>query len=402
MAAIPDALIDTVSLCGPPDVIRERLAVYRDAGVGTLGVTPTAVHRSRAPRAAAAARRARRLTHRDGVRCRHCSRRATEADAARRLRRPRSRVPDDRARARARRTRTRRHGADVAALAGDDRVRGIDFAPAPEYRCSPQDPSRSTSTRRSCTPRATRGHWCASCDPTSSSPTSSPSPPRSPPSSTARRCATLIPHVYPHGAPESPIYSLGARMPRTALGRSFWRQRSAGVGPGLERGRRELNDTRAQLGLAPLGYVHNGISRELALVGDVPPARVSRAPGLRTSHVVGPLMWEPPASEVELPPPGDAPLVLSPPPPRRTPSTRCCGPRCAGSPTRRCVCSPHTTGDCRRARCRCPTTRASSSGSPTRARCRSATSSSATRATGRSCVRCPRAVPSLRARPSAT
>ena len=42
MAAIPDALIDTVSLCGPPDVIRERLAVYRDAGVGTLGVTPTA------------------------------------------------------------------------------------------------------------------------------------------------------------------------------------------------------------------------------------------------------------------------------------------------------------------------------------------------------------------------
>jgi F420-dependent oxidoreductase-like protein len=42
MAAIPDSMIDTVSLCGPPDVVRERLAVYRDAGVGTLGVTPTA------------------------------------------------------------------------------------------------------------------------------------------------------------------------------------------------------------------------------------------------------------------------------------------------------------------------------------------------------------------------
>ena len=42
MAAIPDRLIDTVSLCGPPDVVRERLAVYRDAGVGTLGVTPIA------------------------------------------------------------------------------------------------------------------------------------------------------------------------------------------------------------------------------------------------------------------------------------------------------------------------------------------------------------------------
>jgi F420-dependent oxidoreductase-like protein len=42
MAAIPDALIDTVSLCGPKNVVRERLAVYRDAGVGTLGITPIA------------------------------------------------------------------------------------------------------------------------------------------------------------------------------------------------------------------------------------------------------------------------------------------------------------------------------------------------------------------------
>jgi F420-dependent oxidoreductase-like protein len=42
MAALPDALIDSVALCGPKDVVRERLAVYRDAGVGTLGVTPVA------------------------------------------------------------------------------------------------------------------------------------------------------------------------------------------------------------------------------------------------------------------------------------------------------------------------------------------------------------------------
>ena len=42
MAAIPDELIDRVSICGPKDHVRERLAVYRDAGVGTLGVTPTA------------------------------------------------------------------------------------------------------------------------------------------------------------------------------------------------------------------------------------------------------------------------------------------------------------------------------------------------------------------------
>ncbi|HEY1689015.1 MAG TPA: LLM class F420-dependent oxidoreductase [Solirubrobacteraceae bacterium] len=42
MAAIPEQLIDMVSLCGPKDVVRERLAVYRDAGVGTLGMTPVA------------------------------------------------------------------------------------------------------------------------------------------------------------------------------------------------------------------------------------------------------------------------------------------------------------------------------------------------------------------------
>ena len=35
-------LIDTLCLVGPPDVVRERLAVYRDAGVGTLIVSPMA------------------------------------------------------------------------------------------------------------------------------------------------------------------------------------------------------------------------------------------------------------------------------------------------------------------------------------------------------------------------
>jgi F420-dependent oxidoreductase-like protein len=41
-AALPDELIDLVSLIGPRDVVRERLAVYRDAGVGTLMVAPIA------------------------------------------------------------------------------------------------------------------------------------------------------------------------------------------------------------------------------------------------------------------------------------------------------------------------------------------------------------------------
>ena len=41
-AALPDELIDAVSLCGPADVVRERLAVFRAAGVGTLIVSPMA------------------------------------------------------------------------------------------------------------------------------------------------------------------------------------------------------------------------------------------------------------------------------------------------------------------------------------------------------------------------
>lgn len=41
-AALPDELIDLVSLCGPKEHVRDRLAVYRDAGVGTLMVTPMA------------------------------------------------------------------------------------------------------------------------------------------------------------------------------------------------------------------------------------------------------------------------------------------------------------------------------------------------------------------------
>jgi F420-dependent oxidoreductase-like protein len=41
-AAIPNELIDMVSLCGPRDVVRDRLAAFREAGVGTLMVTPMA------------------------------------------------------------------------------------------------------------------------------------------------------------------------------------------------------------------------------------------------------------------------------------------------------------------------------------------------------------------------
>jgi F420-dependent oxidoreductase-like protein len=40
--AIPAELIDLVSLCGPRDAVRDRIAAFRDAGVGTLMITPMA------------------------------------------------------------------------------------------------------------------------------------------------------------------------------------------------------------------------------------------------------------------------------------------------------------------------------------------------------------------------
>jgi F420-dependent oxidoreductase-like protein len=41
-AALPGELIDTVALVGPREQVRERIAVYREAGVGTLMVSPMA------------------------------------------------------------------------------------------------------------------------------------------------------------------------------------------------------------------------------------------------------------------------------------------------------------------------------------------------------------------------
>jgi F420-dependent oxidoreductase-like protein len=41
-AAIPNDLIDMITLCGPEGVVRDRIQAFRDAGVGTLMVSPMA------------------------------------------------------------------------------------------------------------------------------------------------------------------------------------------------------------------------------------------------------------------------------------------------------------------------------------------------------------------------
>jgi F420-dependent oxidoreductase-like protein len=44
-AALPGELIDLITLCGPKEHVRDRLAAYREAGVGTLTIGPTAFTR---------------------------------------------------------------------------------------------------------------------------------------------------------------------------------------------------------------------------------------------------------------------------------------------------------------------------------------------------------------------
>jgi UDP:flavonoid glycosyltransferase YjiC (YdhE family) len=119
---------------------------------------------------------------------------------------------------------------------------------------------------------------------------------------------TLIPHVHPAPSPGFPPYALGARLPRTGVGRWFWSSLAWPLESGLRRGRAELNEARAKLGLPPVTRLYGGLSDQLCMVGTFPQLEYPRswAPHV---HVVGPLMWEPPYHDTE-PPPGEGPLVL--------------------------------------------------------------------------------------------
>lgn len=125
---------------------------------------------------------------------------------------------------------------------------------------------------------------------------------------TGCRWATLVPHVYPVHEPGLPHFAFGWMPPRTPLGRAAWRAGRPVLEAGLRRGRQELNETRAQLGLPPVERFHGGISPELALVATFPQLEYPRRwPG--HVHVVGPLSFELPYPDVEMPE-GKGPLVL--------------------------------------------------------------------------------------------
>jgi UDP:flavonoid glycosyltransferase YjiC (YdhE family) len=120
--------------------------------------------------------------------------------------------------------------------------------------------------------------------------------------------ATLIPHIYPVVEPGWPFFAVGRQPPRTPLGRAVWRAGQRALNIGLEQGRSDLNRQRARLGLAPIDRFHGGISPDLALVGTFPQLEYPRR-WPREVEITGPLTFEAPHPEIDLPP-GDDPLVL--------------------------------------------------------------------------------------------
>ena len=124
-----------------------------------------------------------------------------------------------------------------------------------------------------------------------------------------RPWATLVPHVFPVAEPGFPPYSIGARFPRTRAGAHVWRLFDPLVRQGLEQGREQLNGARGRVGLPPLDHMHGGISSDLAIVATLPQLEYPRRHWDPSVRVTGPLMWERPYGDVELPP-GDDPLVL--------------------------------------------------------------------------------------------
>jgi F420-dependent oxidoreductase-like protein len=94
-AAIPGELIDAVTLCGPEDVVRARLRVYREAGVHTLNLSPMAFDK------------------------------AERIEQLRTVRRSGTRLPLHVARPRAPRPRPRRRPAHRREVAGARRGRGL-------------------------------------------------------------------------------------------------------------------------------------------------------------------------------------------------------------------------------------------------------------------------------------
>jgi UDP:flavonoid glycosyltransferase YjiC (YdhE family) len=120
--------------------------------------------------------------------------------------------------------------------------------------------------------------------------------------------ATLIPHPHPVYEPGLPYFLVGLVPPRTPLGAAAWRASRPWFARHARRDRKELNETRAELGLAPLRRDYGGISDQLAMVATFPQLEYPRRWPAHV-HVTGPMLFELPHPQIELPD-ADRPLVV--------------------------------------------------------------------------------------------
>ena len=134
------------------------------------------------------------------------------------------------------------------------------------------------------------------------------------------RRATLIPHLWPEGRHGFPFFSIGALPARTGPGRAFWRSTSKLMDRGLMRGRDDLNAQRRIVGLPPTDRFHGSTSPDLDLVATFP--QLEYESGLPERAVItGPMPFEAPHPDVELPQ-GEDPLVLVAPSTSQDPDNR--------------------------------------------------------------------------------
>jgi MGT family glycosyltransferase len=122
------------------------------------------------------------------------------------------------------------------------------------------------------------------------------------------RRATLIPHPYPVNEPGLPYAYVGLVAPRTRAGTIAWRLAYPWFARQARQEREDLNDVREQLDLPPIDRLYGGISEELAMVATFPQLEYPRR-WPSSVHVTGPMLFELPHPDIDLPP-DDAPLVV--------------------------------------------------------------------------------------------
>lgn len=135
----------------------------------------------------------------------------------------------------------------------------------------------------------------------------------------ARR-ATLVPHLFPEGGEGLPPFSIGAMPPRTGFGRKAWDLVGRFMEHGLRAGRDDLNAQRSVVGLPPTERFHGATSPDLVLVATLPQLEYPDSLPER-ARITGPMEFEPPHEDVELPP-GDDPLIVVAPSTSQDPEHR--------------------------------------------------------------------------------